>query len=358
MKASPTIAPAPAPDQKVSPADPAALALADAAPEAAAAKAAIPLPNPSRTWVSPMYETNSTVRAMGARDGRLVIAEVGMGPEGVASVVKEVAQQKAATLAKLSGRVDGVDVGAGGPCVVLFPNEGGRGVELQRMDWKGGAPQTVLTKFRGGQHVVNCEGAPMWISPVQAQGRLGGIGRHDAKSGTRAHFAELGPAFALTAGHGRVFFMAHRPSGPDVIYSVNAEAEDLRAHVRMPRGVMALAASATHVYWARLGTDGRSTEFGRVPISGGTPEALGTIDAHVFDNLAVVGDGLVAGTSVVETPGHVVHLALANGAWTAWPGVARVRQVVGEGDGVFVHHESVDGDVPRRVFRALGPVQP
>ena len=104
--------------------------------------------------------------------------------------------------------------------------------------------------------------------------------------------------------------------------------------MKMPRGLLAMAVDDRTIYWARLGGDGRSTEFGAVPVDGSTPpRSLGRVEGTVFDGLAV-GDGeLIVSTSAAQQPGIVARLPLKGGDVTAFKSVDRVWQLLSDSKG-------------------------
>ncbi len=347
--ATPTVAVAPphAPAVDISP-------LVDATPAAPETLAATDLPAPTLRLPTPLWETSERVRVSHAFSGRLFVGEVELGRR-VETTIREVKAEGAPALVKRLGRVDAIFHAEDGLCFVEFPNDAKDGIHLMRVSKDGAEVRSLLAGFDGGHRVVNCEGAPFWIAPVQQQGRLGGLGWIDPASGGRAKLhPELGPAFALTSHGGRVFFMAHQRGGPDVIYSMRDDGTDLRGHVKMTRGVIGVAVGSGFVYWSHLMSDGRSTDFGRVAVDGSSPpEALATLKDHVFQSLAVGKNGLIAATSAAELPGHVVHIPADKGAPQTWPSVPRVWQVVGDTDGVFLHHEHSDEGAAVRSFARL-----
>ena len=87
-----------------------------------------------------------------------------------------------------------------------------------------GEVQTLLERFDGGHRIENCEGPVFWIAPVRAQGKRGGIGLRPRGQDRTEHLAELGPAFSLITAGARVYFMAHKRGGLDVVYSMDTAA--------------------------------------------------------------------------------------------------------------------------------------
>lgn len=328
--------------------------LVDATPEAPEALAVAELPTSTLRVPAPIWETNKSIRVSHAFAGRLVVAEVEFArlPK---TTIREVSLKKAAPVLKRLARVDAISHTKDGLCFVEFPHDSKDGIHLKTVSADGATVTSLLGGFDGGHRVVNCEGAPFWIAPVLQQGRVGGLGWIDPSSGKRAKlYPELGPAFSLTSGGGRVFFMAHARGGPDVIYSLATDGTDLRSHVKMARGVLGIVVGAGFIYWSHLTSDGRSTDFGRVSIDGSKPpEALATLKGHVFQSLAFAGDGLVAATSPAELPGHVVKIPADKSAPQAWSSVPRVWQVVGDEAGVFLHYEHSDKGTPVRSFARL-----
>lgn len=327
----------------------AALEAEASAPEAASAGEARILVDSAKPLPDAWWSGPGPVRASAAHGGRVVLAPVDLRGAQPAGSLVEVTQGGATTLLTGLARIDGVDASDSGVCFIEFPNGGTSGITVKRRG-ADGEVQTLLERFDGGHRIENCEGPVFWIAPVRAQGKRGGIGRFDPAAKTRTeHLAELGPAFSLITAGARVYFMAHKRGGLDVVYSMDTAAEDVRAHVKMPRGLLAMAVDDRTIYWARLGGDGRSTEFGAVPVDGSTPpRSLGRVEGTVFDGLAV-GDGeLIVSTSAAQQPGIVARLPLKGGDVTAFKSVDRVWQLLSDSKGVYVHHEFAGEEGPER----------
>lgn len=221
-------------------------------------------------------------------------------------------------------------------------------------------PVVADANYGTANHLTRLGDALFFVLPVTQQGRKGGIGRVPAGGGEKlAVGRSLGPAFSPVTDGERLYFMAHRRGAPDVVYSVDPTGSDLRAHVSVPRGIVALQVDGTHVYWARIGVDGRSTEVGRVPKAPGegAPEVLVTIADVVFETMAVSDAGIWLGTSAAEPAGKVVQLDKAT---PANPRVVleapRIWKVFAQGDRVFVHVERPGDDgQAHRAFVELRP---
>lgn len=223
-------------------------------------------------------------------------------------------------------------------------------------------PITSDSNYGTANHLARLGEALFFVLPVTEQGRSGGIARVPVTGGPKTAIGRrLGPAFSPVTDGERLYFMAHQRDAPDVIYSVDEAGRDLRAHVAVPRGIVALGLDDRSVYWARIGDDGRSTEIGRAPKVNAddapAPEVLTTIAGHVFETMAVARGGIWLGTSAAEPVGRVVHVDLEAAAPAATVlEVPRVWTVFAAGERVFVHFERPGDDgQAHRVFAELLP---
>jgi hypothetical protein len=164
-----------------------------------------------------------------------------------------------------------------------------------------------------------------WVLRVEQQGKVGGFASAPRAGGEPTdHFRELGPVFHLGTDAGRLFFMAHQGTLPDVLYTAKTDGSDLRELHVAERGIVALRAGGDHVYFAQARFDQLVSNVMRVPVAGGEAQTLWRLEGKLLDQVALAGDHVWTSTSAVEDLGEVFSIPVAGGDATK---VAEARHV-------------------------------
>lgn len=189
----------------------------------------------------------------------------------------------------------------------------------------GGEPRTVVSDPRIEYGLTVSDEQVFWVLRVEEQGKVGGFASAPRAGGEpKDLFRDLGPTFHLATEGGRLFFMAHIGSQPDVLYTAKADGTDLRELHVAPRGIVAVRPSGDQVYFARANFDQLVSFVMRVPVAGGEAETLWRLEGKLLDQVAFGGDRVWASTSAVEDLGEVFSIPASGGDATK---VAESRHV-------------------------------
>lgn len=305
----------------------------------------------TQLWKDPLQLTATAV----AEDAIYLVTHP--GPENQGKIWRVPFEGGEPTLVKDGlGRIDDIHVDGDDLFWLERALQPGKPYGVRTMPRAGGEPKT-LYDGKLLAHGLRVSGDSIfWVLPVKEQGRKGGLAKLPRAGGeVQELHTEVGPTFAPIEFGDRFYFMAHQPSEPDVLYSMDAAGGDLQKHHSGPRGIISLAVAESHLYFLQLGPEGRSCMLQRVPRTPGIakPETLWTNEERIYDRLLVSDGKAWLSTSPADPTGHVaVGPVDAKKVPDTWVEAPRVWRVMGGGDTpVLWYYERVVEDV---LLREIG----